>query len=380
MSEFKASFTLKQHTPIIHFQSGQSGATLRATELKPKLDRFLIKKEPTLKTRKNSNGHLSLDYKVTLATSSFNKNEINQRDPLFFGNMKPKDMNENEFESTKKYFVSNESVKIEFFSFDKDILTAINKHAQTFFSMTNFGTRQSKGFGSYSIDGKFDKSNIPYKVYSFKSSRHGWAGDVRLFYGLLRSGINAVDFQQQKTTFYAKALSFMYAKKQGWIWDKKAIKQAFFINDLEGHQKKYPDKENCINFSSSEKHIIRDLFGLSTDQSWKSYNASIKKESKPKDTITRFKSPITFKPIFDGNDATIYFWADNSVEDILDKSFKVTSRSNSLELATPKKFSFEEFFDYAFDIDLSKHIAQQYHDQKEFTRLNKIFSDIKAGR
>ena len=41
MSAFKVEFTLKQHTPIIHFQSEQAGATLRATELKPKFDRFL---------------------------------------------------------------------------------------------------------------------------------------------------------------------------------------------------------------------------------------------------------------------------------------------------------------------------------------------------
>ena len=40
-SKFKVEFTLRQHTPIIHFQSDQSGATLRATELKPKFDRFL---------------------------------------------------------------------------------------------------------------------------------------------------------------------------------------------------------------------------------------------------------------------------------------------------------------------------------------------------
>ena len=32
---------LKQHTPILHFQHGQQGATLRATEVKPKLDKFI---------------------------------------------------------------------------------------------------------------------------------------------------------------------------------------------------------------------------------------------------------------------------------------------------------------------------------------------------
>ena len=41
---YKIEFTLKQHTPIIHFQHDQDGATLRATEVKPKLDRFIIEK------------------------------------------------------------------------------------------------------------------------------------------------------------------------------------------------------------------------------------------------------------------------------------------------------------------------------------------------
>ena len=44
MSKYKLTFKLKQHTPIIHFQHDQHGATLRATEVKPKLDRFLIEK------------------------------------------------------------------------------------------------------------------------------------------------------------------------------------------------------------------------------------------------------------------------------------------------------------------------------------------------
>lgn len=39
---YKLTFTLKQHTPIIHFQHDQAGATLRASEVKPKLDKFII--------------------------------------------------------------------------------------------------------------------------------------------------------------------------------------------------------------------------------------------------------------------------------------------------------------------------------------------------
>lgn len=36
---------LKQHTPLIHFQHDQYGATLRASEVKPKLDKYIIEHE-----------------------------------------------------------------------------------------------------------------------------------------------------------------------------------------------------------------------------------------------------------------------------------------------------------------------------------------------
>ena len=42
--EFSRSYTLQASTPLIHFQHSEPGATLRATEAKPKLDRFLKRK------------------------------------------------------------------------------------------------------------------------------------------------------------------------------------------------------------------------------------------------------------------------------------------------------------------------------------------------
>ena len=40
----KLDFTLEQIVSMIHFQGDEEGATIRATELKPKLDRFLYRK------------------------------------------------------------------------------------------------------------------------------------------------------------------------------------------------------------------------------------------------------------------------------------------------------------------------------------------------
>ena len=94
MSDFKLEFTLKQHTPIIHFQSDQSGATLRATELKPKLDRFLKKyafngefPEEFLIPKQDE----ALDYKVKIIKKkiSDDKSDLNglPDERLFMGNM-----------------------------------------------------------------------------------------------------------------------------------------------------------------------------------------------------------------------------------------------------------------------------------------------------
>lgn len=54
MMEFKnckLELNLICHAPIIHFQPDEEGTTLRASEVKPKFDRYLMKKVPNLKKR-----------------------------------------------------------------------------------------------------------------------------------------------------------------------------------------------------------------------------------------------------------------------------------------------------------------------------------------
>src|ERR1035437_9359344 len=68
---YKLEFTLKQHTPIIHFQHDQDGATLRASEVKPKLDKYIIKKYGGEVHSDWYNGKVenhSLDYKLRIIT------------------------------------------------------------------------------------------------------------------------------------------------------------------------------------------------------------------------------------------------------------------------------------------------------------------------
>ena len=53
----KLSFDLKQTVGMIHFQGQENGATIRATDLKPKLDRFLAR-------------YIAADRKLNWATDS----------------------------------------------------------------------------------------------------------------------------------------------------------------------------------------------------------------------------------------------------------------------------------------------------------------------
>jgi hypothetical protein len=389
MSNFKVEFKLKQHTPIIHFQSDQSGATLRATELKPKLDRFLLQIVPDLSYRENANGDKSLEYKVKIEQDRSTRIEIPERDPLFFGNMKPKDKTDEEWNKLKKRFkLSDKFLTIEFFTFNTNLKKAIEEHFEQFLAQTNFGTRQSKGFGSFYLVDKetkkpkdLDTKLITHKVYSFPSKK--WKDDIKLLYQFLRQGVNLPN--REGTRFYSKPAIFSFAKSQKWEWDKKAIKEAYFSSVMKKHKQEHKGND-VVEFTSDKQYLLRDLFGLSSSQKWgKDYHGvSIEKEDTNKDpkehkpVIERFKSPITFKVV----NNYVYFWADKSVERMLNQRFliKAGRGNDTLELPTPPHFDFEEFFDFTFSIDLASHIDQKYHNQPEYATLRRIFKAIKGNQ
>ena len=62
---------LKQHTPLIHFQHSQQGATLRASEVKPKLDRFILAKLGTLEELGDANYDIISDEEFQRVADSY---------------------------------------------------------------------------------------------------------------------------------------------------------------------------------------------------------------------------------------------------------------------------------------------------------------------
>lgn len=451
---YQLQFTLKQHTPIIHFQHDQDGATLRATEVKPKLDRFIIeqltykngqaalddfkhKTNPKIKANNiwidnpnfnvswqnmligKNNDKLALDYKIKIITkgsNSFNnlinitlqkKNNDNgevvkflKYDNLntFFGNL----MKVEEFENVKPY------KKISFYD-ELDLIFACNNlllkneiinKIDKFFFLNNFGTRQSKGFGSFSINIPNEITNYSFRIAHKKQEFNNVFNDIDIFYRSLKSGLNIKKDKGKVDVLYFKSLMFHYAKELNPTeqWDKRTLRHSLFINEWK--YKKENDKSSVFYFRTDEDGTVhynvpkannrnyydfRDLLGLSTEQEWKYYRNSklTKKVIKNDNEIERFKSPITFKPIFDEwkNEWKIYIII-TKIPDLYSGSAVTASANGRIEnLIIYPHFDLNSFIVFAImkfdENDLKFGTNFDLNNVNEAITLKKIYNQLK---
>ncbi len=302
MSRFKLKFKLKQHTPLIHFQYDQSGATLRSTELKPKLDKFFKAKGLNLPYGE----HGELDYKTKIIAKFETKNaiEIQKRDPLFFGNMG---------DGKDKFFVSaeNKRVDIEFFAFTKEIRQAIDEYFAEFLMKTNFGTRQSKGFGSFYIDEADEKKYkkpedvLAKDFYLFFRKNGSVFENIAVIYNLMKSGINFPDhpmINYRDSQGIERRRPDPDNKGDNQVYYKSFLSQ-YFLNKKIGNEKhfikeKFFRPQVRISPDGWEKKYIRAMLGVAAGVEFKDGKRRGRIEY-ISDEIERFKSPIIFKVIND---------------------------------------------------------------------------------
>jgi len=354
MSNFKLEFTLQQHTPLIHFQSDQKGATLRATELKPKLDRFLIKyafddnfekyktfligykepQKPTDKkmTKKDFEGKLAFDYKVTIE----NRGQIKKSLPnnfLYFAN-NPLE------EYEKKRMVTSSNTHLTILTFKPLLRSSIKKYFDDFLLVTNFGARSTKGYGSFihnqeNIEKRLKKyRDIVFKLSSTVNEQN-WEQNVDSTHKKLKAGLNPKANRGQ----HYKSLLFRYmCKKEGNIrWEKRKIKQKF-PNVMGANDKKPID---CTMIDDEKFRYVRAMLGVAEINEYDKGKKTVKISS---DEVARFASPIVYKVI--GN--SLYLLGDDSYRDIMDKSFKFSFGGDSFTIKTPSdsEFNLHDFLRY----------------------------------
>ena len=184
MNDWQKEYKLVQHTPLIHFQHSEPHACLRATEVKPKLDRFLI--EQLEKDDRFGDGRWkkwfvgdgsqqSFDYMMRITPNServdrtqsieraiaraehrlpnANFHEIHKN---YFGNMASGNNIQDTVQAIQETFKESlfykDGLTLTIRCFIPELLTLIDEHIRGFFMMHNFGTRQRKGFGSFTVD------------------------------------------------------------------------------------------------------------------------------------------------------------------------------------------------------------------------------------
>lgn len=383
-NKFTRTIYLVQHTPIIHFQYDQEGTTLRATELKPKLDRFIFEQLDEIPKNwlvgHGKSKHQALDYKVKITLSGkASYNVIHKGDnfpPMFFGNM-----GDDYYDNPKALVTTDKPVRIEFFSLQTDLLEWVEDFFPAFISITNFGTRQNKGFGSFSIwdeekeeivDLSSILSNTPYLQIS-TTDLEAILTVINYYYQRLKSGVNY-------RNHYERAFLRQYLGDQDYTWEKRFLKEKF-VGGLEPNKKEERFARALLGlpgsftFKREPKEPTRPpypKFDIDIEVSDKRANSSEK--------ITRIKSPITFKPIVyeDKRQSRIYIvthdYDARTIKTLENKAFIFSKGNKTEELPTPKE---NEFFKISDLVEkYHEHLKNSFRAQ-DFTGRNQYSVQIK---
>lgn len=399
-NQFQLTFKLKQHTPLIHFHD-QPGATLRATEVKPKLDKYLVE---TL-TPKNINyskwliGDTEINafaYKMTITATNpenvklaIDKKYNSTKDidlyhtkpfPLLIANMGGKETQEE-----LKNFVRHQIITVDFFSLHTDLLIKIREVFAKFLFNNNFGNRQSKGFGSFYLHrdddnyidpNKFlaevDQKKIVYFELSSTDTNKDIFEKTDIVHRLLKSGYNFPDYSpiiengrrtnrldynkgKGKWATYQKSFLISYfLKKYDTGSEKREIKEKLFFPNIKKDSALKPENKYVRAILG-----VAELFeyrGQDTNKVRRNGTVTVKGEG-----VDRFKSPITFKIIED----RVYILIQEDWKIIKDKKFIFSKGINTSIYAPDVDFELE-----AFLVDFVSHYNTIR--KSELSRINSI--------
>lgn len=340
MYDWQKEYKLVQHTPLIHFQHSEPHACLRATEVKPKLDRFLI--EQLEKDDRFGDGRWkkwfvgdgsqqSFDYMMRITPNSeqverthsieraiaraehrppnANLHEIHKN---YFGNMASGNSIQDTIRETfKESLLYKDGLTLTIRCFVPELLTFIDEHIRGFFMMHNFGTRQRKGFGSFTVDistepnapkgfdlvGKYCP-NAYYCKLNDNVSADALLDAVWVISAFLRSGFNRGEGN------YVRGFVFRYfqREKNPLANDKAFVKQKVLRNVYSGATR----GEHLHPYGNNVRYrYVRGLLGTNENSR---FCRAPRGETREDHTVhniyihsaegvERFPSPLLFKPI-----------------------------------------------------------------------------------
>jgi len=321
---YKLEVTLKQHTPLIHFQHDQEGATLRASEVKPKLDRFILTKlgngdynKGKDKAKKNGwligvkpedkieyEKHYALNYKMNffigkiqeeyfIATNLIEDfvNLLEARgiktipQSLYFAQEKQNNgivghwgVNEKNWKLIpQKGILCKDNVEMKIFCLLSDLRKYIGENIREFFYVENFGTRQNKGFGSFQVENITPKEIEKEQISIESALKNNFDFVYKYNYFIpednyLQESFKIIqnDYQLLKAGKnhgrYAKSKLFLYgiSLKNPIRWEKRIIKREIYRLSQSSN-----DEYQKFPYTLFVRGNNSNTFGkLNTDQKW----------------------------------------------------------------------------------------------------------------
>ena len=350
MNVIKLEFSLKQITPMIHFQN-ENGATIRATELKPKLDRFILlwmayennkvkcneqkidseteilKKIVKEKDYDNwiiDEKHIALNYKMRIKAEDQNRNmdllNYSNKGQKYLGNANYILDNRNKDEEDKYVSTFSKKILVKIFCFDELLADKIIELLPILIDLTAFGLQQSKGYGNFRVDEIFKENKkqqykpdiernyikllknfntinnnvLVYKLELDKEKNDKINADYAValnaiaeYNRFLKSGLRLDGI------YIPSVIMKKYFKQNGYniINEKKAMKQKLHLAKYNIENLTHHDNKKIINnydFSDSGKiYYTRGLLGFA--QLYQ-FSLCIKKNHDKFDIIPRYKN------------------------------------------------------------------------------------------
>ena len=355
---------LRADSPMLHFQPDTPGATVRATEVKPKLDKFLLKKlekatgldaaglkeHPDYKSWFLKEDCDALKYKMQIiapASESYPAGGTNYG--IFYGNMGegPK----------KKAVFSNPRVIIQ--CFHQKLRELLEAYLAEFFLVTNFGTMQGKGFGSFvpaAVSGselsdkemkliagylkeaasgaeecycmRFPKKNATELQGTGKNAYcEKMFKEIKDFYCIMKSGINFKG--------YAKSFVFKYMLEKKFGNEKAFLKYKGLAPKVATSD---AGRKKAAMMKEPEKpRYVRSMLGVGSTLTYREKGKKDVNITISSDEFKRVSSPIFFKIV--GN--VVFIVAKPVPEELYEKQFLFSVGKKSEVISTPAKGEFD---------------------------------------
>lgn len=383
----EAIFTLKQETPIIHFLHDQPGATLRATELKPKLDKFILNELPKIDLKfatdygesiklirqvvkdkkpspyqifieppKSEPQFLYFESRLTAREKSIVPDLLKKKfgrgnlividpSPFFANNDKRKDGEkgkEEKWEEIRLGVFHQEEIKVRVKTWDFQLLKLIQVALPMLFCVENFGMRQSKGFGC------FREISIPNEkflqiiesAFVFSKKRPVPKSLEAIFkmiddvYKILRNKAGANNSNSDEPSEVSAIRDYFEEQDTCIEWEKYLITNQLVFND-----------DYTSNY---EVRFVRALLGLPGLHDYPQTREKAKvliEDNSTGEKVERYRSPILFK-VFNG---WLYLLAKDVNPRMLGREFvfyigeNKDSNPRKAVLSTPIHFEIADF-------------------------------------